>query len=69
MIESHQRQEPMCERLDPPLYRERITSDLIDKLGLDRKNPPGTNRVEFWHKLYNNFFPGAAEERPVSPCR
>ena len=62
------RQEPICAKLNPPLYRERINSDLIEELGLDRKNPPGTDRVEYWHKIYNTFFPGASETRPVTPC-
>jgi hypothetical protein len=69
MLASHQREQPMCETLDPPLYRERIGSDLIEELGLDRKNLPGTDRVDYWHKVYDTFFPGAAEARPVSPCR
>ena len=59
----------MCEKLNPPLYRERIGNDLIEELGLDRKNVPGTDRVEYWHRIYNTFFPGAADLRPVSPCK
>ena len=69
MVASHLREEPVCEKLDPPLYREKIGNDLVEELGLDRKNPSGTNRVDFWHKIYNTFFPGAAETRPVSPCK
>ena len=69
MVASHVREEPVCEMLNPPLYTERIGSDLIEELGLDRKNAPGTNRVEYWHRIYNTFFPGAAEARPVSPCK
>ena len=69
MVASHMRQEPICEKFHPPLYRERIGSDLIEELGLDRKNPPGTIREEYWHRIYNTLFPGAAETRPVSPCK
>jgi hypothetical protein len=58
----------MCEALNPPLYCERIGSDLIEELGLDRKNLPGTDRVDYWYKVYHTFFPGAAETRPISPC-
>lgn len=67
MAASHMRQHPPCETLDPPLYRERIGPDMIEDLGLDRKNLPGTDRVEYWYRLYNAFFPGAADRRPLSP--
>jgi hypothetical protein len=50
------------------LFRERIGTDLIESLGLDKKNPAGTDKVEYWHKVYDAFFPGAAEQQPVSPC-
>ena len=69
MIAEHLRQNPICENLDPPLYTERIGKDLIDELGLDRKNVPGTDRIEYWHRLYNTFFPGATQKRPVNPCK
>lgn len=42
MVELHYRERPLCQEVNPPRYRERIGSDLIEKLGLDRKNLPGT---------------------------
>ncbi|KAL9620220.1 MAG: hypothetical protein Q9160_005229 [Pyrenula sp. 1 TL-2023] len=67
MAASHMRRHPPCETLEPPLYGERISPDMIEDLGLDRKNPPGTDRIAYWHRIYNAFFPGAADRRPVSP--
>ena len=54
--------------LDPPLYRERITEDLIERLKLNRRKPPDKDPIIYWHEIYNTFFPGASEARPVSPC-
>src|SRR5437762_154824 len=69
MLAQHQRQRPACEPREPPLYRERIGIDLIEELRLDRKNAPGTDRIEYWHKIFNTFFPREAERRYVNPCK
>ncbi|ETN39122.1 uncharacterized protein HMPREF1541_05345 [Cyphellophora europaea CBS 101466] len=66
-VAAHLRQDPICDNLEPPLFTERISTDLIEALELKRKNPPGTDPVRYWHKLYDAFFPGAAEIRPVNP--
>ena len=44
----HARSEPPCIRVDPPLYLERNGPDLIEQLGLNRKNPQATDRVQYW---------------------
>src|SRR5882757_5896444 len=58
IVTAHLREQPMCDILDPPLYRERIGADLREELGLDRKNLPGTDRIQYWHKVYDAFFLG-----------
>ena len=68
MVAAHLREEPICLKVDPPLYQERIGRDFIEELSLERKNAPGTGREEYWHRLYDTFFPGAAERCPVTPC-
>ncbi|OAL31626.1 hypothetical protein AYO20_08169 [Fonsecaea nubica] len=67
MVAAHLRETPMCPVLEPPLFVEKISKDLAEELGLDRKNSPRTDRIAYWHKIYDTFFPGAAKERPVSP--
>ncbi|KAL9105813.1 MAG: hypothetical protein Q9227_009069 [Pyrenula ochraceoflavens] len=67
MTESHMRQRPPCDPVDPPLYRERIGPDVIEELGLDRRNLPGTGRVAYWYRLYDAFFPNATNRSSVSP--
>lgn len=66
-VATHMRNDPPCSRKDPPLYRERISIDLAEQLGLERKNPQGTDKRIYWHRLYEAFFPGAASIRNVSP--
>jgi len=68
MVAAHLREEPICMKVEPPRYRERIGPDFIEELSLERKNTPGTGREEYWHRVYNTFFPGAADQRPVTPC-
>ena len=58
----------MCRRMDPPRYPERIDPEVFEELNLDRKNTPGTSREEYWHRVHNAFFPGAADRHPVTPC-
>lgn len=64
---THQRSEPQCTTLDPPLYREKIGADLRKHLELDKKNPVGTSRETYWHKVYDSCFANAANLRSVSP--
>ncbi|KPI36329.1 uncharacterized protein AB675_7259 [Cyphellophora attinorum] len=63
----HSRRQPVCETLEPRLFRERIGPDLVEELGLRGKNSPGTDPVQYWYRIYHALFPGAAEQRPVSP--
>lgn len=66
-VAAHMRSEPPCSRKDPPLYQERISIDLAEELCLERKNPQGTDKKDYWHRLYQTFFPGAANVKTVSP--
>ncbi|KAJ9610441.1 hypothetical protein H2200_005218 [Cladophialophora chaetospira] len=49
------------------MYQEMITEGLIEQLKLNRKNLPGKDPAVYWHEIYDTFFPGASDARPVTP--
>ena len=67
LANAHIRQQSICETLDQPPYRDRIGPDMIEELSLDRRNPPNTDQIEYWHRIYDTLFPGAADQSSVSP--
>ena len=70
LLDAHTVEKPRCERLEPPLYPDRITSQLSEALRLkpeDGREPRGQPPNQYWHYAYDLLFPGAAALVPVTP--